>query len=125
MVRVLLATAAALLLLGCQKRIDNVNEDFVGSWTTNLPTKRGYAVLEIDNKGKARYEEYHFGSRVELVEGVARMNDDLLRIGSRKQFTVVTYPTLHQTAPPATTSPQKTEDEYWTMRLGNRNYLKH
>lgn len=104
------------VLVGCQKRITEVDSDFVGYWEATGPEGEVYH-LTIDEEGEGTYEAYEEDQRVEYASGVVRLNDDVMSIG-RTELKVQAYPVLV-----AGQADSKAE-ERWKMRANFRYFYR-
>jgi len=78
-------------LFACKKQVDKERPEFIGTWFGH--TTDNYYKLEIDENSNVKYTEYSLlGGGTSTHHGVARANNNALKIGRFRGFKINEYP---------------------------------
>ena len=109
----------SIAFISCEKRITNVDTDFVGEWEATGYEEGDHYRLVINDNGKGEYEAFSFDDRVEYAKGVVRISDDDVIIIKGIKLRIQRYPSQVESAG------QQKSDAEWSMKARNLNFYRN
>lgn len=70
-----------LVFSGCKKKVNDYNQDYIGHWYGNLSTQSCIFYIDIDENNEAKYSKHCENGDSDDFKGIARVNENKLKIG--------------------------------------------
>jgi hypothetical protein len=86
-------------LFSCKKEVEKERPEFIGFWYAKDDNSSDFSYgIEIDSNSNGEYIEYAYGGSNTMFHGIARANDNRLKIGRTHGFKIINYPNRIDTA---------------------------